>query len=59
MPEFLLGYTMQSATTNTCAATNPHCNGVCSGYGTQTVCPPLIVLAVLSTQRPEPAATTH
>ena len=46
---------MQSATaTNTCAATNPHCKGACSGYGTQAVCPPLIVLAVLSTQRPEP-----
>jgi hypothetical protein len=48
---------MQSATaTNTCAATNPHCKGHCSGYGTQTVCPPLIVLAVLSTQRPETSA---
>lgn len=45
---------MQSATaSNQCAATNPHCKGVCSGYGTQTICPPLIVLAVLSTQKPE------
>jgi hypothetical protein len=51
---------MQAATaTNTCAATNPHCNGVCSGYGTQTVCPPLIVLAVLSTQRPEPTTAPN
>jgi hypothetical protein len=45
---------MPSATAaNTCAATNPHCKSVCSGYGTQNVCPPLIVLAVLSTQKPE------
>ena len=46
---------MQSVTaTSSCAATSPHCKSVCSGYGTQTVCPPLIVLAVLSTQRPDP-----
>jgi len=45
---------MQSATaTSTCAATNSHCKGACSGYGTQSVCPPLIVLAVLSTHKPE------
>ncbi len=45
---------MRSITaTNNCAATNPHCKGICSGYGTQTVCPPLIVLAVLSTHRPD------
>jgi hypothetical protein len=45
---------MHSATaTYHCAAVNPHCKGTCSGYGTQTVCPPLIVLAVLSTQKPE------
>jgi len=42
---------MQSATaTNACVATNPHCKGSCSGYGTRSICPPLIVLAVLSTQ---------
>jgi hypothetical protein len=51
---------MESATaTNTCAATNRNCKGTCSGYGTQTVCPPLIVLAVLSTQRPEPSAGSN
>jgi hypothetical protein len=45
---------MESATaTNHCAATNPHCKGVCSGYGTQSVCPPLIVLAVLSASKPD------
>ena len=48
---------MQTASaTNDCAATNPHCKGVCSGYGTQTVCPPLIVLAVLSQNRPDASA---
>ena len=41
-----------NSATNHCAATNPHCKGSCSGYGTQTVCPPLIVLAVLSTNKP-------
>jgi hypothetical protein len=46
---------MQSATaTSSCAAINPHCKSVCSGYGTQPDCPPLIVLAVLSTQCPDP-----
>lgn len=39
--------------TRTCVATHPHCKGSCSGYGTQSVCPPLIVLAVLSAQQPE------
>ena len=49
---------MQSAAVaKTCAAANPRCKGICSGYGTQTACPPLIVLAVLSSQRPE--AATH
>ena len=48
---------MQAANaTHDCAATNPHCKGVCSGYGTQTVCPPLIVLAVLSQNRPDASA---
>ena len=48
---------MQAANaTNDCAATNPHCKGVCSGYGTQTVCPPLIVLEVLSQNRPDASA---
>jgi predicted metal-binding protein len=33
---------MQSATApNNCTAINLHCKGVCSGYGTQTFCPPL------------------
>lgn len=39
--------------TNNCAATHPHCKGVCSGYGSQAECPPLIVLAVLSQRRPD------
>jgi len=42
---------MQMTTvTNTCAA---RCKNECPGYGSQTACPPLIVLAVLSTTRPE------
>jgi hypothetical protein len=44
--------------THACVATNPHCKGSCSGYGTRNICPPLIVLAVLSTQpsRTDPPA---
>jgi hypothetical protein len=38
------------AAAQSCAANNPTCSGVCSGYGTQRECPPLIVLAVLSAQ---------
>lgn len=30
-----------------CTADKRGCTGVCSGYGTQPECPPLIVLAVL------------
>jgi predicted metal-binding protein len=37
---------------SSCAANNRTCNGVCSGYGTQPECPPLIVLAVLATPAP-------
>ena len=45
---------MQMTTaTNACAATHPQCKDECPGYGSQTVCPPLIVLAVLSTTRPD------
>jgi len=47
---------MSATAVNRCIAANPHCKGACSGYGTQTVCPPLIVLAVLSSQRPEASA---
>jgi predicted metal-binding protein len=36
------------AATNSCIANNRTCNGICTGYGTRAVCPPLIVLAVLS-----------
>lgn len=42
-------------TANLCTSGNPRCKGTCSGYGTQTACPPLIVLAVLSGQRPSMA----
>ena len=43
---------MQMTTaTNACAANHPECKNECPGYGSQTVCPPLIVLAVLSTAR--------
>ena len=45
---------MQMTTaTNACAASHPQCKNECPGYGSQTVCPPLIVLAVLSSTRPD------
>lgn len=47
-------------TTNTrriCADIRQSCNGQCSGYGTCTDCPPLIVLAVLSAQPMSAVAT--
>jgi hypothetical protein len=31
-----------------CAATERNCKDACSGYGSQTICPPLIVLAVIA-----------
>lgn len=34
-----------------CAAQHQFCSMPCTGYGTQAACPPLIVLAVLSTQQ--------
>jgi predicted metal-binding protein len=43
-------FNANKAAASSCAANNRTCNGVCSGYGTQPECPPLIVLAVLSTR---------
>lgn len=34
-----------------CGTLRPKCGSPCPGYGTSTVCPPLIVIAVLSTQQ--------
>jgi hypothetical protein len=51
---------MQSPT-HAYSCANPHtsCQGPCTGFGTQAACPPLIVLAVLSTQQtPASAAAT-
>lgn len=51
---------MQSANTQTaCAETSKYCTGPCSGYGTRTDCPPLIVLAVLSAQSAEPSSRAN
>jgi predicted metal-binding protein len=46
---------MVTIATKICASANSRCKGACSGYGTQAACPPLIVLAVLSSQKPAPA----
>ncbi len=35
-----------------CSSTTKSCAGNCSGYGTRTQCPPLIVIAVLSSSNP-------
>lgn len=48
---------MQAANAHTfCADAGKSCTGPCPGYGTRSDCPPLIVLAVLSTQPTEPSA---
>jgi predicted metal-binding protein len=31
-----------------CSTTDRNCKDACSGYGSQTICPPLIVLAVIA-----------
>lgn len=43
---------MSDSAVKLCASRTPGCRGSCSGYGTQAACPPLIVLAVLSIQKP-------
>jgi hypothetical protein len=40
---------MRIPTTKVCPNSNQPCMGKCSGYGTSSNCPPLIVLAVLAT----------
>jgi hypothetical protein len=37
------------STPSTCSSPKSPCQGHCPGYGTRSSCPPLIVLAVLST----------
>jgi hypothetical protein len=46
---------MQSATSSHCSHLDKTCSGICTGYSTTNSCPPLIVLAVLSTM-PAPIA---
>jgi len=36
---------------NSCTAIKKSCISPCPGYGTQTFCPPLIVIATLSTEQ--------
>lgn len=40
---------MRIVTNKVCPNSNQPCMGKCSGYGTSSNCPPLIVLAVLAT----------
>jgi hypothetical protein len=40
---------MQSAISSHCSHHDKTCSGICTGYSTTESCPPLIVLAVLST----------
>jgi len=37
-----------------CGSNDKSCVGPCPGYGTQSACPPLIVLAVLGAERVVP-----
>ena len=40
---------MQTTTSSRCSHLGKPCSGMCTGYSTSDSCPPLIVLAVLST----------